>query len=133
MVVEKVESIMTTVVACATPDYRLEELEKVMEGHNIRCLPIIEDDGRCIGVVTPIDILHWHRLQNDARKAQAKDIFTWPVISVEPQLSVTAAIELMISRNIHHLIVERQGELIGILSAMDFLEYFHLKEKVSNA
>ena len=123
---------MTTVVACATQDYRLSELEKVMEEHNIRCLPIINNGGGCIGVVTPIDILHWHRLHGEAAGAQAKDIFTRPVITVEPQLSVPAAIELMLSENIHHLIVEREGELIGILSAMDFLEQLYLKEKRSN-
>ena len=58
MMVETVENIMTTVVACASSDYRLTELEKVMVEHNIRCLPIISDTGQCIGVVTPIDILH---------------------------------------------------------------------------
>ncbi len=35
MVVETVESIMTTVVTCATPVYRLTELEKVMDKQNI--------------------------------------------------------------------------------------------------
>jgi len=131
--VETVENIMTTVVTCATPDYRLTELEKVMEKHNIRCLPIIGNDGDCIGVVTPIDILHWHRLQKAVGDAQAKDIFTRPVVTVEPQLSVIDAIKLMVSKNIHHLIVEREGELVGILSAVDFLEKLYLKENASNA
>ncbi len=131
--VETVENIMTTVVTCATADYRLTELEKVMEEHNIRCLPIISDTGQCIGVVTPIDILHWHRLQKEAGGAKAEDVYTRPVITVEPQLSVTAAIELMLSENVHHLIVESEGELIGILSAMDFLEQLYLKEKASSS
>jgi len=77
-VVETVENIMTKVVTCATPDYSLTELEKVMDKQNIRCLPIISDDGSCIGVVSPIDIVHWLELQKAMGAAQAKDILTRP-------------------------------------------------------
>jgi CBS domain-containing protein len=39
------------------------------------------------------------------------------------------AVKLMVSNNIHHLIVSKNNGLIGIVSSMDILEKYVLKAK----
>jgi CBS domain-containing protein len=117
-----IETIMSTGVSCATPDYSLIELETLMDRQSIRCVPVIEADGTCVGVVSILDLLHWRLAKPQfGENVKAKDIISQPFESVEAGSSVEKAIEIMVSKNIHHLVVEKMGKLVGILSTMDLL------------
>jgi CBS domain-containing protein len=52
-----VEDIMTSVVVCATADYSVQELMRIMDKKALHCVPIIDQGGHCIGVVSDTDLL----------------------------------------------------------------------------
>ena len=53
---------------------------------------------------------------------KAKDVMTRPVISIEPDMSVQQAAQLMLQRRISGLpVIDKSGRLVGIVTEADFL------------
>lgn len=52
----RASEIMSSSVVSGTPEASLDECLGLMEKHQIRRLPIVDGDGRCIGVVSQADI-----------------------------------------------------------------------------
>ncbi len=57
-----------------------------------------------------------------------RDIMCESVHSVTPEQSLAEAAKLMIEENNHRLLVMEQGELVGIVSSMDFVRHHLVKE-----
>ena len=53
----KVKRIMTRGVIVATPDTRLEDVVKYMVENDFSVIPVVDDDGRIVGVVTQLDVV----------------------------------------------------------------------------
>tara|TARA_A100001391_G_scaffold205146_1_gene203768 strand:+ start:3408 stop:3815 length:408 start_codon:yes stop_codon:yes gene_type:complete len=121
-----VEEIMTTAVVCAKTDYSVKELMEIMDREELHCMPIIDCEGFCVGIVSGADLIRWHKIRKRSTEVYAHEILSHPVITVSPQIELKDAVKLMISNNIHHLLVMESGELIGIVSVMDVLKHFIL-------
>src|SRR6516225_5417841 len=52
---------------------------------------------------------------------KVKDVMTTPVLSVEPDSSILAAVRIMLGRRISGLPVVEKGRLLGIVTEGDFL------------
>ena len=52
----RVEQVMRTPVVTVPPDYPLEEAARLMIEHDIGGLPVVEEDGRLVGIITRADI-----------------------------------------------------------------------------
>lgn len=63
----RVEEIMTRSVITVTPDIELEDCLATMEQNQIRRVPVIDDDGKCCGMVSQADIA---RTGGDSRTAE---------------------------------------------------------------
>lgn len=48
--------IMTEPVVCVTKDTQLPEIVAVMEEHQIRRVPVVDDEGRVIGIIAQADV-----------------------------------------------------------------------------
>jgi len=57
--VTRVEEVMTTELACATRETSLEEASLVMKNRRIRHLPVCDDDGQLVGLVSIGDLNAW--------------------------------------------------------------------------
>src|SRR5262245_1321125 len=47
---------MSLAVATVTPETSLEECEHVMEQHQVRRVPVVDDKGHCCGIVAQADL-----------------------------------------------------------------------------
>ncbi len=54
---------------------------------------------------------------------KVKDIMSKSVLSISSNQSLKEAGELMIEKKVHRLMVMDQGELVGIISSMDFVKH----------
>jgi CBS domain-containing protein len=53
---------------------------------------------------------------------KARDVMTWPVISVEPNASVLETVRIMLQRHISGLpVIDKEGHLVGMVTEGDFL------------
>jgi CBS domain-containing protein len=55
-VATRVEDVMTTEVACATPDTTIEEARGAMKNRRIRHLPLVDDERRLMGLISIGDL-----------------------------------------------------------------------------
>tara|TARA_R110001599_G_C12276670_1_gene662591 strand:- start:11020 stop:11412 length:393 start_codon:yes stop_codon:yes gene_type:complete len=117
-----IESIMTSAVVCARADYSVHDLMQIMDKDNVRCIPIIDNDGRCVGVVSGSDLVRWHKIRKRSSEVPVSQILSDPVVAVVPKLKVMEAVKLMVDKNVHHLVVVEEGQMVGIVSVMDVLK-----------
>ena len=128
---KKVADFMSHDVVSVRPDTRIEDAARVMILNDFRRLPIVHE-GVMIGVVTTSDIVNYlgsgevfEKLvtgnMHEALGVPIKVIAREASITVEPDLDVGEAAELMIAREINVLPVIVDGALTGILTERDLL------------
>jgi len=123
----KVNEIMETRVVAAKTNATCTSLAQKMLSGFISGLPVTDDEGHVIGVVTEFDILKV--LRNGANLSKtAKDIMSDKPICLEANQSVEEAIELMTRHHIMRIPVVSDGKLVGIVSRTDVLRAFVKEE-----
>ena len=128
-----VRDIMTAPVVAIGHTDNLKVVEEVMEWKHIRHLPVINDDGELVGLLTHRDLLgvcvssiaDISRREQDAllRGIPAEQIMTSGVLTVNPESDLRSAAELMLDRKIGCLPVVDGRKLVGILTEADFVRY----------
>ena len=56
---KRAHQVMTRSLICAKPTMLASEAARMLLQHNVSCLPVIDDAGKCIGIVTWRDLLRW--------------------------------------------------------------------------
>ena len=117
----RIEDVMTSVVTCAFVDSSLEDIERIMQKQDLKCLPIIERDGGYLGVITTSGVSLCRCLGVDADTDKSSWLPIEEALSLPPNVSLMHAVEVMVSRNAHYIIVVESGQIRGIVSAIDVL------------
>ena len=52
----RIADVMTRNPVTCAPENTLEDCENLMQKHQIRRVPVVDDKGRCVGIVTQADI-----------------------------------------------------------------------------
>ncbi|MER7467284.1 CBS domain-containing protein [Streptomyces sp. NPDC097981] len=136
-----VADVMTTKVIAVTPETGFKDIVSAMERWKVTALPVIEGEGRVVGVVSEADLLpkeefHEHRpgmieqmrRLGDTAKAgstRAETLMTTPAVTIRPDATLPQAARLMADRHIKRLpVVDADGTLKGIVSRADLLKVF---------
>ncbi len=104
----------------------VETVEKVLDSNQLSCVPVINDQGECFGVISAPDLVHFHNARKNPIAERAWEMCTHKIIEVSSDISVKEAAELMIKNNIHHLVVIEDGSIKGIVSSIDILKGYIL-------
>lgn len=51
-----VRDLMSTDISCCSPEDDLSQVERIMEGRQVRRVPVIDDGGRCLGIIAQADL-----------------------------------------------------------------------------
>jgi acetoin utilization protein AcuB len=113
--------VMTSFPYFVEADDNANRMESMMDEHGIRHLPV-QETGKVVGIVSERD-LH-HRIKRDAPSAEKDTILARHVMVKDPYVvsfrtPLSEVVLEMARRRIGSVIVQRQGRLAGILSAMD--------------
>ena len=128
---EKVGDFMSRDVVTAKPEATVEDAARVMVSNDFRRIPIVHE-GVMVGVVTTSDIVQYvasgevfDKLvtgnMHEALGVPIKIIAREPPITVDPDLDLGEAADLMIARDVSVLPVVVEGALSGIITEKDFL------------
>jgi CBS domain-containing protein len=110
----KVKEIMTSPVICAPADIPIAELATLLAKHDISAVPVTDDRGTVIGLVSEYDLL--------ARRGKvARDIMSPGIISVNEETDVDEVRYLLIERRIRRVPVVEGQKLVGIVSRSDIV------------
>ena len=134
-----VKDVMTAEVVAVRRDATFKELAAVLRRYRVSALPVVDDAGRVIGVVSEADLLAKEALadpgvmaevlhRKDVRKAEgltAGDLMTSPPVTAAPEDPIGQAARMMHFMRVKRLpVVNSGGQLVGIVSRSDVLAVF---------
>ncbi|HEX6622259.1 MAG TPA: CBS domain-containing protein, partial [Pyrinomonadaceae bacterium] len=121
-----VGQFMSTDLFTVRPDDLVDLAASVMDWRHIRHVPVEDEAGRLVGLVTHRDILRLlvRGLQpaRDGASVLVREIMKAAPVSVGPATPTLEAVELMRTHGVGCLPVVEDGALVGIVTAKDFLD-----------
>ncbi|MFG1605215.1 CBS domain-containing protein [Actinoplanes sp. NPDC049265] len=139
-----VADVMTRDVVSIPPEASYRETVDTLIVGGISAAPVVDADGRVLGVVSEADLLHKIEAADDhehrrviraphraatakAHAATAAELMSSPAITVKPEVSVPAAARQLEHDRVKRLpVVDAGGRLVGIVSRRDLLRV-HLR------
>jgi CBS domain-containing protein len=142
----KAKDIMTKEVITVKPETTLEELARLLMKQQISGAPVVDHNGKIVGIVTENDLISKNsrlhiptilrlfdayiplgtsKMESDIRKMAAstvEDICTKEIITVDEEASVEYIATIMTEKRIHILPVVREGKLVGIIGKKDLIK-----------
>jgi CBS domain-containing protein len=136
-----VKDVMTTQVLSVRPAASFKEMIVKMRRSRVSALPVVDGEGRVIGVVSEADMLNKQAdldtgsgalsdllrfgEREKADGVTAAELMTKPPVTIGPGVPLTEAARLMRDRQIKRLpVINDTGLLIGIISRADVLRVF---------
>jgi CBS domain-containing protein len=131
------------------PEDDVETVVRLLRRHELPGVPVVNEGGRCIGIVTEADLViadeegdlhipHYielfggvvfleplRRFESRLKKAfasQVKDLMTEDPVTIEADASVKEAGRVIARRGHNRLPVTEHGRLVGVVTRVDVLE-----------
>jgi CBS domain-containing protein len=120
---------MTNPVICVAPEVPLAEVGRLFIDQDIGGAPVVDPDGRPIGMVSRLDIVRTLGSEGeaggrDAGDMTAGDVMTPVVFTLPETTPMTRAAALMAHDYLHRLpVVDKDGVVVGIVTSSDFLRW----------
>lgn len=116
----QVKDIMTDKVVTVSQEETVAVAARLLARYNIGSLPVVNAEGKLRGMVTDRDVvLRCVALDEDPHAVKISEIMSRRIISVHPEASAESCAELMAASQIRRLPVERNGQVVGMVSLCD--------------
>lgn len=138
----RISEVMTRRVVTVNRDSSFKEIVRLFDDNDITAAPVVDDDGRPLGVVSEGDLLRkasnlpdpegrWTRLRLlplDEARAEAETagaMMTSPAVTARPDWNIVETARTMDRHQVKRLpVVDETGRLVGIVSRRDLLRPF---------
>jgi CBS domain-containing protein len=136
-----VRDVMTRAPETVGPRTGLLALKALFETHDFNAVPVVDDNGALLGLVTKLDFLKMfspdrQRWIPDLRSIwgeRVEDIMSRGIVAVSPDDTVATAADLMVQSKLRSLpVVEGRGRgqrLVGIVSRSDLMKCLLLDDE----
>jgi IMP dehydrogenase len=112
-----VSDIMISPVVVTQNNKSLKHVRDLIERKKINAIPVLSMEGEIEGIITASDIAQ----ESDHTKT-VSEVMTTKSYVISKNSGVQDAAKMMRKHDVHHLVVMDEGQVIGILSAMDFVK-----------
>jgi len=129
-----VRDVMSKDVATLELNDKLQIADDVMKLGRIRHMPVLDDNGTIVGVVSQRDLFRGalarcigygeFAQQKILDQLVVKEVMSRDVVTVNPFAPLQQAARLMLDRKIGCVVVAEEGRLVGILTESDFVRMF---------
>ena len=135
----KVKDVMSKDPLTIDPEAPLGTAMDVMRTKELRHLPVVDEAGQLIGIITDRDLRQAcfapavaeylsargqrgiRQLGQTLEDVRVRDFMTWVVVTVHPDASLAHAALIMSERRVGSLPVIENGRLVGMLTERDML------------
>jgi len=123
-----VTTYMARALATARPDTAIADIARSMHARRISGVPVLDEGGRLVGVVTRTDLIALGALQAGRRgtspamplpRRTACEVMSQNPLTVSRSASVRDAARLMATHAIHRVFVTEGDDLVGVIGAVD--------------
>ena len=141
----KARDVMTLGVYTVKPTTSVKDVARLFMQRRISAVPVVDDQGKIIGIVSEGDLLHRSEISTQRRhpwwldlmvrdevldaeeyiKAHAQqvaDIMTRNVITAEPDTPLQEIAEILAKYTIKRVPIVRDGRLVGIVSRANLVQ-----------
>lgn len=116
----KLKEIMSTDLEYMTVDDNLYEAACLMRDHNIGMIPVVDHEGKLVGVVTDRDLVIRGIAERRPNSLEIGKVMSSVLVKGSPEMTVDEAIRQMQEAQVRRLpIVDQQDRLVGIVSLGD--------------
>ncbi|MFJ8207696.1 CBS domain-containing protein [Streptomyces sp. NPDC096033] len=133
-----VSDVMTHTAVAIGREASYKEIVELMHEWKVSALPVLEGEGRVVGVVSEADLLPKEEFRRtepvlpdqleEASKAGgllAEELMSSPAVTVPPDAPVAEAARIMAHKRVKRLpVVNKVGMLEGVVSRSDLLKVF---------
>ena len=116
-----VGQLMQDAVTQCTTRTDAATIAHLMTHRNFGSLPVVEDDGTLVGIVTEYDLLQAMIDGRDLRKILATEIMSIHPVTVTEDQTLAQVADLFQDRYVTRVPVVRNKKLVGILARRDLL------------
>ena len=138
-----VRDIMTPHIRTVRPEQTLGEVAHLMVEHDVRALPVVDDAGSLVGMITHRELLKYllpsylqrtksgefvaptktqlQRASTDPRMIPAREAMARSVLCVAEDQTLGDVANLMSARDVDRFPVVREGRLVGFLTRADLI------------
>ncbi len=139
----KARDVMTPEVLTVRSDATLLDAVRLMAGRGISGLPVVDDAGKLVGLLTEGDLLQRGELGSERKRPRwleyvlgpgrlardylhahsraVRDLMTSAPITVGPDVDLEEVADTMIAASVKRLPVVENGKILGIVSRSDLL------------
>jgi CBS domain-containing protein len=111
---------MTSPVITAKSGMKLTDVINLLLRWNISSVPVVDDQGNLLGMVTEYDVLDF-ALDGHAAEATAAEAMSTAVVSFPPEANLEELINCSVSKRIHRMPIVKDGKVVGMVSRRDVL------------
>jgi acetoin utilization protein AcuB len=134
---------MSTKPVTISADLSITEALRVMRRNQVRRLPVLDREGKLVGIVSEKDLLYAspspatslsiYEMHDLLSRLRVSELMTTDLITVTPDIPLEEAARIMADNKIGGLPVVENGNLVGIITETDifkvFLELLGAREK----
>jgi CBS domain-containing protein len=121
----KVKDVMTREVVFVAQNQTLVEAARLFVNKGISGAPVVDDDGRCVGMLSASDYVrrerHTQEHPNDPDPGEiVHHQMSMGVRSVQPEQTLLTAARIMCEKHVHRLpVLGPEGKPVGLITSMD--------------
>jgi CBS-domain-containing membrane protein len=122
-----VRDLMHPGLITCKPNATLGQVAVLLNQNHVHALIVTDRDGRANGIISDFDLMAGEWLSSDTeslavmRSLTASDLMTHPVDSVEANVPINEAVNLLTEKSVSRLLVTDNGKPVGIISLSDFI------------
>ena len=121
---EQVRARMSAPPITVQADSSYQRALRLMDDHRLHHLPVVNDTGLLVGIVTERDLLlaaaHYGTADIEVAEIMHKGALT-----ASPEMTIAQAAQLMLQKRIGGLpVVDAQQQVIGVITETDLLKAF---------
>ena len=128
-----VRDAMTSPVVTVHPDDPLEVVATLLRTHAVRGLPVVDEAGHLLGMVTESDVIRdamprdpWardlHPTASGPHPASVRDVMSFHPVAMPPDVDLPVAADVLVRSRLTSLPVVEEGVVVGILTRRDLVD-----------
>jgi CBS domain-containing protein len=147
----KARDVMTTHVITISPNATIQEVAEFLLQHRISALPVVNQDGALVGIVSEGDLLRRSEVGTDRRRSwwlrmlvgqetlaaeyvkahagKVADVMTKRVITAEPMTPLSEIATLLERHSIKRIPIVENARLVGIVTRANLVQAYAVAHK----
>jgi len=117
------KDIMTKNVVCIKKDIPVVDAIRLMAKNNITGIPVVEDDGILVGILSEQDVLRLFHTYEDEKDRTVNDFMTQPAVHFEEEEPLLDVCYCLRDNSIRRVPVTSRGKVVGVISRSDIIRY----------